>query len=70
MNNTMIQWVTESTRYRGEDKPSRLELLFTKGINLEKRYYYECHFGRSDHVVLKIEIKENMENKQKESYIH
>ena len=38
MNNIMIQWVTENTRYRGEDKPSRLDLLFTKGINLEKRY--------------------------------
>ena len=22
MNNTMIQWVTENTRFRGEDKPS------------------------------------------------
>ena len=31
----MIQWVTENTRFRGEDKPSRLDLLLTKGINLE-----------------------------------
>ena len=29
MNNTMIQWVTENTRFRGEDKPSRSDLLFT-----------------------------------------
>ena len=36
MNNTMIQWVTENTRFRGESKPSRLDLLFYKEINLEK----------------------------------
>ena len=42
MNDTMIQWVTENTRYK-EDKPSRLDLLFTKGINLEKKKKnYEC----------------------------
>ena len=35
MNNAMIQWVTENTRFRGKDKPSTLALLFTKGINLE-----------------------------------
>ena len=53
MNNTMVQWITENTRFRGEDKPSRLDLLFTKGINLETDINYECPFGRSDHVVTK-----------------
>ena len=57
MNNTMIQWVTENTRFRAEDKPPRLDLLFTKGINLETGINYECPFGRSDHMILKIEIK-------------
>ena len=38
MNDTIIQWVTNYTRYRGEDKPSRFDLSFTKGINMEKRY--------------------------------
>ena len=67
MNNTMIQWVIENTRFR-EDKPSRLDLLFTKGIDLEKDIDYECPFGRSDHVVLEIEIKGDMKDKQEESY--
>ena len=63
----MIQWVTENTRYR-EDKPSRLDLLFTKGINLENFINCESPFGRNDHVVLKIESKGDTENKQEESY--
>ena len=53
----MIRWVTENTRYR-EDKPSRLDLLFTKGMNLDKDMNYECLFESSDHVVLEIEMKE------------
>ena len=67
--NTMIQWITEYTRYR-EDKPSRLDLLFTKGINLEKIYInYECPFGNSGHVVLEIEMKGgDMEVRQEQSY--
>ena len=68
MNNTMIQWVNKNKRHRGEDKPSRWDLLFTKRINLEKDINYECPFGRTDHVVLEIKIKEYMENKQEESY--
>ena len=63
----MIQWVTDYTSYR-EDTPSWLNLLFTKEINLEKDINYECPFGRSDHVVIEIEIKGDMENKQENSY--
>ena len=63
MNNTIIQWVNENTRLRGENKPSRLDLLFTKGINIEKYINYKCLLGRSNHVVLDIEIKRDMEDK-------
>ena len=41
--------------------------LFSKGINLEKDNH-ECLFGRSDYVVLEIEIKGDMEDKQEESH--
>ena len=33
ISNTMIQWLTDYTKFR-EDKLSRLDLLFTKRINL------------------------------------
>ena len=35
---------------------------------MERNINYECPFGRSDHVVLEIEIKGDMEEKQEESY--
>ena len=68
MNNKIIHQITENIRHR-EDKPSRLHLLFTKGINQEKDINYECLFGNSDNIVLKIEMKGgDMEVKQEESY--
>ena len=63
----MIQWATENTIY-WKDKPSRLYLLFTKAIYLEKDMNHECPFRRSDRMVQEIEIKGNKENKQEESY--
>ena len=61
----MIQRVTDNTRFRGENKPSWwLNVLFNKRINLEIDINYECPFGRSEHMVLEIEIKGNIEDKQ------
>ena len=60
--------MTVNTRIREEDKPSRLDLSFTKGINLETDINYECPFGRNDHVVLEIEIKGDIKDKQEKSY--
>ena len=57
----MIQWITHHIRYK-EDKSSILDQLFTKAINLELN-----KFG-SDHVILKIEIKRYMEDKQEELF--
>ena len=42
MENAMKQWVTENTRYRGENE-TRLELVLTKGIDLPKEINYDCH---------------------------
>ena len=50
--------------FRDIHQSSRLNLLYTKGINLKKNVNYECIFGMSDHVILKIEIKGGMEDKQ------
>ena len=63
MNNAMIQWVTDYTRYR-EDELSRLDLLFTKRINLKKDITYECTIGKNDYVVLEIEIRRDMEEEK------
>ena len=57
MVNTMDQWVKESTRYRGEDEPTMLDLVFTKRPEACPSIEYASPMGKSDHVVIEIELK-------------
>lgn len=34
LNNIVIQWVETKMRYRGENKPFRFDLIFTKRVDL------------------------------------
>lgn len=56
MDNLMTQWVTEKTRYRGEDEPSRLDLVFTKEVDVIGDILYRSPLGRSDHVLIEMVI--------------
>ena len=67
MENMMTQWVTESTRYRGDDEPTRLDLVLTKGMDLTQEIRYICPLGKSDHVLLEIET-ETRDREEDESY--
>ena len=68
MNNMMMQWVTEKTRYRGEDEPSRLDLVFTKGTDLAKEIIYKCPIGKSSHVILEIVTRGDNAREKDESH--
>ena len=58
MVNAMDQWVEEPTRYRGQDEPSLLDLVFTKKPEHRPTIEYMSPLGRSDHVVLEITLKD------------
>ncbi|MPC90458.1 hypothetical protein E2C01_085446 [Portunus trituberculatus] len=58
MINAMDQWVEESTRYRGEEEPSLLDLIFTKKPESPPIIKYLSPMGRSDHVTLEMKIQE------------
>ena len=68
MENMMIQRVTENTRFRGEDKPSRLDLVFTKEVELTRDISYMCPLGKSDHVILELKIMGPFEKERDESH--
>ena len=57
MDNLMTQWVTEKTRYRGDDEPSRLDLVFSKEVDVIKDISYISPLGKSDHVLIEMEIE-------------
>ena len=64
----MDQWVKETTRYRGEDEPSQLDLLFTKKTEDEPSIDYLCPVGKSDHVLMEINIYEEEIHRCNEDY--
>ena len=59
MNNLLKQWVSENTRYRGDDEPTRLDLVFSKKPQ-EMKVDYQSPVGKSDHVLLELETVNNM----------
>lgn len=56
LNNVMIQWVKNLTRYRGEDETSRFFLTFTKRVDRERYVSYMCPIAKSDHVIMEMEV--------------
>ena len=68
MENGMIQWIKEATRFRGEDTPARLDLLFSKEPDVIGEINYKCPIGKSDHVVIEFNILEGRAEPRDESY--
>ena len=68
MENSMTQWVKEKTRYRGEDEPSRLDLIITKEAELIENMKYGCPIGKSDHVMIECVLGEGRMERRDEHY--
>lgn len=58
MENMLEQWVKEATRYREEAEPSLLDLVFTKKPESPPTIQYSSPMGKSDHVMMEIEMSE------------
>ena len=58
MENTLDQWVEGFMRLRGEDEPSMLDLVFTNKPELQPIIKYLSPMGKSDHVLMEVEIQE------------
>lgn len=53
-------------KIRNNEKPSKLDLDFTKEPEIMVELKYLTPFGKSDHTLLKLEIKENVTNERNE----
>ena len=67
MDNLLTQWIKESTRFCGRDEPSRLDLIFTKKVNIIKNMKYGSPIGKSDHILLEFRLEEEEEEVKDES---
>ena len=55
--NYMQQVVSETTRQRGENRPSRLDLIFTNDIHIIEDINYDSPLGKSDHSTLNFSLR-------------
>ena len=62
--NLLTQWVDCETRYRGSDNPSRLDLIFTSNPEILDKVEYECPIGKSDHVMIQMNLSGGKVNLQ------
>ena len=67
IENMMEQRVKENTRYRGDDEPAMLDLILTREIEMENDIRYKCPLGKSDHLVLEMDLVER-NRKRDETY--
>ena len=67
MENMMEQRVRENTRYRGDDEPARLDLVLTREVCLCGDIQYKCPLGKSDHVVMEMQM-EILQGRRDETY--
>ena len=68
LENTMEQWVEECTRFREEEEPSILDLVFTKIPEPDPNIKYHSPIGKSDHVVIEMELRGWEQVKRREGY--
>ena len=68
MVNTLDQWVNEYTRLRGEEEPTMLDLIFTKKPEPRPVITHLSPMGKSDHVILEIEMENWKEKECKEEH--
>lgn len=68
MKNTLTQWIGTNTRFRGDDQPFRLHLVFMKDPEIIGRVTYDLPSGKSDHVMIKFLMNENLSCIRKEDH--
>ena len=55
--NMITQHVKQATRFRGEDTPTKLDLVFTKDPSEVGNIVYGSPLGKSDHLVMEFEVE-------------
>ena len=67
MNNIIIQWIKENTRFRGNEESSRL-ILLTKELKVIRKVNYQCPQGKSDHVFIEFEVNDSIKEGRREEH--
>ena len=56
MENVMTQWIQDNTRFKGEEVPSRLDLVFTKEPDIIEDLKLNSPTEKSDHALVEFKL--------------
>ncbi len=68
VENFLTQWVTDDTRFRENEAPSRLNLIFTKEQEIVEDLKCINPIGKSDHVLIQFTVMDNNLSIRKEDH--
>ncbi len=68
IENFLTQWVTDDTKFRGNEAPSRLDLIFTKEQEIVEDLKYINPRRKSDHVLIQFTVMDNNLSIRKEDH--
>ena len=64
----LTQWVTENIRFRANEEPSRLDLVFTKEPEIIEEVIYRSPIRKSDYVLFEMELGVRLDGIRNEYY--
>ena len=62
LDNDLFQLIHENTRFRGDDIPSCIDLLFTNDDSCVTNVHSENPIGKSDHVIIVYNVRTPHDN--------
>ena len=68
MENVMTQWIKESTRFRREEEPLRLDLIFTKEQDVVEDIICKSPNVMSDRVITELQLSRREQEDRKEEH--
>ncbi len=66
--NILTQWIATDMRFRADDVPSRLDLIFTKKPEITESVTYDSSLDKNDHVFIELQITETLKCLREDSH--
>ena len=68
MNNIKTQWIKDNTSYRGNEEPSRLDLLLTKELEVIRKVNYRCPLEKCNNVFIEFKVNDSIKEGRREKH--
>ena len=68
VEHSMPQWIQQKTRFRSDEQPLRLDLVFTEDPGIVNGIRYKSPINKSNHILIDIELADNTIRERNEEH--